>query len=152
MENLSNLPKSTSRPNKRIGRGQGSGKGKTAGRGTKGQKARGKIKNYFEGGQLPLIKRLPFKRGKNKNKPMGFKPLIVNIKALNFLSQNTEVTLDALIKFNIVNKEDGEKYGIKILGDGEVNKPLIIKLPISHKAQKKIEKAGGKVEWTKSKE
>ena len=65
---LENLTKVTDRKKKRLGQGHGSGRGKTGGRGTKGQKARGKVSLTFEGGALPLIKRLPFHRGKGKNK------------------------------------------------------------------------------------
>lgn len=151
MANLSNLKKTTIRPKKRLGRGQGSGKGKTSGRGTKGQKARENIKQTFEGGQLPLIKRLPFVRGRNKNRPVDFRPLIVNIKNLNIFPENSEITIESLVKLNIIRKDDAAKFGVKILGDGKIEKPLLIKLPISHKAQTKVEKAGGKVEWTKSK-
>ena len=151
MANLSNLPKTTIRPKKRLGRGQGSGKGKTSTRGTKGQKARGKIKQTFEGGQLPLIKRLPFIRGRNKNRPLNFRPLVINIKILNIFPENSEITIESLIKNNIVKSMDAKKFGVKILGDGKLEKPLIIKLPISNRAKAKIEAAGGKVEWTKSK-
>lgn len=151
LSSLSDLAKTTAKSKKRLGRGQGSGKGKTATRGTKGQKARGKIKQTFEGGQLPLIKRLPFTRGRNKNRPLNFRPLIVNLKNLNLFPEKSEITIESLIKHNIVKSDDAKKFGVKILGDGKLEKPLIIKLPISHKAQAKIEKAGGKVEWTKSK-
>jgi large subunit ribosomal protein L15 len=151
MSELNKLPKTTKRTKKRLGRGQGSGKGKTGGRGTKGQKARGDIKITFEGGQLPLIKRLPFLRGKNKNKPIKFSPLVINLKNLNILPQNSIVTVETLIKNKIVRKDDAEKFGVKILGDGKLEKPLTIKMPISLKARKKVESYGGKVEWTKSK-
>ena len=79
---LESLPKITQKRRKRLGRGFGSGKGKTAGRGTKGQKAREKVKFGFEGGQLPLTKRLPLRRGKGRNKPLKPAPLIVNLKYL----------------------------------------------------------------------
>lgn len=146
---LNNLPKITRRTKKRIGRGQGSGKGKTGGRGTKGQKARENIKITFEGGQLPLTKRLPFIRGKNRNKSLKFSPLIVNLKELNSFPQNSEITIETLVKNFVVNEKDAKKYGVKILGDGKIEKPLIIKIPISNNARKKIETSGGKVEWTK---
>ena len=147
---LNKLSKTTKRKLKRIGRGQGSGKGKTGGRGTKGQKARGTIKITFEGGQLPLTKRMPFIRGKGHNNPLELRPLVVNLKLLNLLPENTVVTVESLIKNKIVNKNDAEKFGVKILGDGKLEKPLIIKMPISNSARKKVEINGGKVEWTKS--
>lgn len=143
---LSSLPKITKKSKKRLGRGYGSGKAKTAGRGTKGQKAREKIKFGFEGGQLPLIKRLPVRRGRDRFKPLSKKPLVLNIKYLNLLPQGTVVDLDTLIKYKMVKEDEARKFGVKILGDGEINKPLIIKLPCSHRALEKIKKAGGKVE------
>lgn len=143
---LDQLPKTTTKPKRRLGRGYGSGRGKTAGRGTKGQKARGKVKLGFEGGQLPLIRRLPLRRGKGRNKPLGKKPIVINIKYLDLLPQNSIVNKESLVDFGLVKKEEVEKYGVKILGDGELKKPLVVKLPCSGGARKKIEKAGGKVE------
>jgi len=148
--NLNKLSKTTKRTKKRIGRGQGSGKGKTGGRGTKGQKARGSIKSTFEGGQLPLTKRLPFLRGKGKNRSLKFSPLVINVKTLNLMPDNSDVTVESLIKNKLVSKNDAEKFGVKILGDGKLEKPLTIKIPISNSARKKVEISGGKVEWTKS--
>ena len=81
--NLSTLPKITESSKKRLGRGYGSGKAKTSGRGTKGQRSKEKIKFGFEGGQLPLIKRLPMRRGKDRFKSLKNKPLVINIKYLN---------------------------------------------------------------------
>lgn len=145
--NLSKLPKTTVKKKKRIGRGYGSGKGgHTVGRGAKGQKVRGKVKIYFEGGQLPLMRRLPMQRGKGKFKSFRKKPLIVNIQYLNFLPENTVVDLKNLIKYKIVDEKEANLYGVKILGEGELKKPLIVKLPVSIPAKKKIEKAGGKTE------
>ncbi|MBI4097562.1 MAG: 50S ribosomal protein L15 [Candidatus Levybacteria bacterium] len=143
---LNNLPKIKRSSKKRLGQGHGSGKVKTAGRGTKGQKARGKIPSYFEGGALPLIKRLPFRRGKGRNKSFRNVPLIVNVKYLNILPKNQVVDINCLIKYRIVKAEDAKQFGVKILGDGEIKQALIIKLPISKSAAKKIEKAGGHVE------
>lgn len=142
---LNELPKITKKPKKRLGRGAGSGRGKTAGRGTKGQKARGKVKLGFEGGQLPLIKRLPLKRGKGRNKSLKPGPIIVNVKYLNILPKNTEVDLETLIKARIVKEDEARSFGVKILGDGELLLPLTVKLPCSGGAKEKIEKAGGKV-------
>ena len=131
---------------KRLGQGYGSGRGKTAGRGTKGQKAKGKISLTFEGGALPLIKRLPFRRGKGKNKVFKKKPMVVNIKILNLLKKDSIVDLQALIKNKIVDEKDAKMYGVKILGEGDLRIPLTVNLPVSKGAANKIKKAGGKVE------
>lgn len=141
---LSNLPKITKRGKKRRGRGTSSGKGKTAGRGTKGQKAREKIKFGYEGGQLPLLKRLPMRRGKGRNISFKKKSLVLNIKYLNLLAPNTVVDIQALVKKGLVAKGE-EKYGVKILGEGSLGKSLTVKLPCSKGAARKIEEAGGKV-------
>lgn len=143
---LNSLLKTTQVKKRRIGKGHGSGRGKTAGRGTKGQKARGKIPIYFEGGAVPLIKRLPFRRGKGKNKSFSKKPIVVNVKALNLLPKNSIVNIETLVKNNLIDERDVKIYGVKILGEGSLNIPLTVKLPISKGAAKKIEKAGGKVE------
>lgn len=133
------------RQSKRVGRGTSSGKGKTSSRGQKGQKARGKVRLGFEGGQTPLFKRLPFRRGKG-NAKISKKPIVVNLKVLNLLPANTKVTLDALIKAGIVEADSARVYGVKILGDGELTNPYTIALPISNKAKVKVEQAGGTVE------
>jgi large subunit ribosomal protein L15 len=143
---LNSLTKIKKNSKKRVGQGHGSGKVKTGGRGTKGQKARNKVPSYFEGGALPLIKRLPFTRGKGRNKSFRNVPLIVNLKHLAVFSKDQVVDLDSLIKNKIVKADDAKEYGVKILGDGEIKQSLIIKLPISKSAAQKIEKAGGRVE------
>lgn len=140
------LPKTTNKKKRRIGLGHGSGRGKTAGRGTKGQKARGTIPLSFEGGALPLIKRLPFRRGKGKNKVFRKKPIAINIKALNLLPKGSVVDEKSLITYHIVDGQDARVYGVKILGDGKLSIPLTVKLPTSKSAAKKITKAGGTVE------
>lgn len=141
------LPKITSKTKKRIGRGPGSGKGKTGGRGTKGQNARVKLPithAHYEGGQRSLIKRLPYKRGKGNSK-ISKKPIIINLSALNLLPKGQEVNLELLIKYQIVEKNDAKIFGVKILGNGDLKNPLTVNLPISTSAAKKIEKAGGKI-------
>lgn len=143
---LSNLTKIKTKGKRRLGQGHGSGRVKTSGRGTKGQKARGKIPVQFEGGAVPLIKRLPLRRGKGRNKVFKQKPIIVNVKALNLLEKNTVVDIKSLVENRIVNSKEAESYGVKILGDGELNIPLVIKVPASKGAIAKIEKAGGKVD------
>lgn len=141
---LSTLPKIVERSKKRLGRGHGSGKVKTSGRGTKGQKARENIKLTFAGSSLQAswLKRLPLMRGKGKNKSFAKKPTVVNLKYLNSFKPNSDVTLESLKKAGIIDKRVTD---VKILGDGELKVPLVIKLPCSKSALKKIEKAGGKV-------
>ena len=143
---LSKLQKITDKRLKRVGRGHGSGRSKTSGRGTKGQKARRDIPLHFEGGALPLIKRLPFLKGKGKNFKISTKPLVINIKYLNLLPKDSIVNLDSLVKYKIVKEDDAKRYGVKILGDGELSHPLTIKLPISKSAAKKVIKAKGIIE------
>jgi len=144
--NLNSLDKITTKSKKRLGQGHGSGRVKTSGRGTKGQNARSKRSLSFEGGALPLIKRLPFRRGKGKNKLFKKKPIVINVKFLSLLKQGIVVDLKAIISNNIVNEQEAKEYGVKILGDGTIKNSLIIKLPISKHAAEKIQKAGGKVE------
>lgn len=141
---LNKLPKSTTSSKKRLGRGYGSGKGgHTSSRGSKGQRARNKIKIWFEGGQLPLTKRLPFNRGKGRFRTIKNNPLIVNLKHLNLLPKNSKVTSDTLVKHKIINAKDAQKYTIKILGNSKLEKPLTVLLPTSKSAATAIKKAGG---------
>lgn len=142
---LHQLPKIVEKDKKRLGRGHGSGRVKTSGRGTKGQKARGKIKLTFEGGALPIIKRLPFLRGKSRNKSFKKRPITINVKILNLLPKNSMVDLETLITYKIVDRIGANIYGVKILGDGDLKIPLTIKLKTSKGAKRKIEKAGGKI-------
>lgn len=143
---LSSLTRTTKTRQKRLGRGHGSGRGKTAGRGTKGQNAKGLRPLSFEGGALPLIKRLPFLRGKGKNKSFGNKPIAVNVKVLNLLKKGTVVDIQSLIENKIVDADYAKKNGVKILGDGDLKVSLVVKLPVSKGAAKKILAAGGRVE------
>ncbi len=142
---LNTLPKTVIKKKKRVGRGHGSGRVKTSGRGTKGQKARGSIKPMFEGGQLPLTKRLPFNRGKRRNNPLAKNPLVINVKRLNQLPSGTVITNETLIKYGILAK-NCQNEPVKILGEGELKVALTVKLPTSRGAKAKIEKAGGKIE------
>jgi len=145
---LSKLPKTTTRKKKRLGRGYGSGKGgHTVGRGAKGLKARGKVALTFDGTKFKksFLKRLPLQRGKGKFKSLKPGPVVVNLKYLNLLSKSSEVNLKTLVKHGIVDAKEAKKYGVKILGDGELRVSLKVKLPCSKGAAKKIEKAGGKV-------
>jgi len=143
---LSSLTKITKTRKKRLGQGHGSGRGKTAGRGTKGQKARRNIPLTFEGGALTLIKRLPFMKGKGKNKSFKNGPIVVNVKVLNLLKKDTIVDVESLIENKIVDSDYAKKYGVKILGDGKLAVSLTVKLPVSKGAAKKILAAGGKIE------
>ncbi|GAB6085479.1 50S ribosomal protein L15 [Alkaliphilus crotonatoxidans] len=132
------------RGTKRKGRGTGSGLGKTAGRGANGQNARsgGGVRVGFEGGQMPLIRRIP-KRGFTNVFKKQFNT--VNVDALNIFDNGTEVTIDLLKEKGIVKKI--EKDGLKILGDGNLEKSITIKAQKFTKAAvEKIEAAGGKAE------
>lgn len=144
--NLGNLEKITTKKKRRLGQGHGSGRGKTSGRGTKGQKARGNVPLDFEGGALPLIKRLPFLRGKGKHKVFKKKPVVLNVGLLNTLPNNSVVDLDSLAKLKFVDKALTLRNGIKILGDGDLIIALTVKVPVSKEARVKIEKAGGVVD------
>lgn len=129
---------------KRVGRGLGSGHGTYSGRGIKGQLARSgnKIRPGFEGGQLPLIKRLPSKRGFVNIFKKSYH--IVNVESLNKLEQEGEVTSETLLKSNLI--PDLNKP-VKVLGQGLLNKPLIVKVArFSKSAIEKITSAGGKAE------
>ena len=129
--------------NKRKGRGTGTGNGKTAGRGHKGQKARsgGKLRIGFEGGQMPLARRIP-KRGFNN---IFAKPLTaINVAVLNRFEDGAVVDAAVLIEKGILH--DCE-YGLKVLGNGNVTKKVTVKAAaFSESAKEKIEKAGGKAE------
>ena len=128
---------------KRKGRGCGTGNGKTAGRGHKGQKARsgGKIRIGFEGGQMPLARRIP-KRGFNN---IFAKPLTaVNVAALEVFNNGDTVDAAALIEKGILSDC---KYGLKVLSNGKLTKKLTVKAAaFSESAKAKIEQAGGKAE------
>jgi large subunit ribosomal protein L15 len=127
---------------KRVGRGISAGQGKTAGRGTKGQNARsgGGKGPYFEGGQLPLARRLPYKRGFNN--PNIYQP--INVRDLAGFEEGTEVDPVVLTFVGLLKKPDDP---VVILGDGELDVALIVRAHrFSKSAQEKIEAAGGSVE------
>ena len=129
---------------KRVGRGPGSGMGKTSTRGEKGQKARSgvAIKPWFEGGQSPLYRRIP-KRGFN-NKILTVRYDIINLDTLNRFNDGDVVTLELLKEKGIIKKE---LSGLKVLGDGELTKKVIVKANrFSSKAVTKIESVGGTAE------
>ena len=143
IENLSPAPGSKKKP-KRIGRGMGSGHGKTATKGHKGQKARsgGNKGPAFEGGQTPLQRRLP-KRGFT-NRPFKKEYAIVNLDDIARLADIDTVTPEILIKHKIIREL---KDGLKVLGDGNITRPIMIKAhAFSASAVSKITAAGGKSE------
>ena len=137
-------PEGTKQRRKRRGRGIAAGQGKTGGFGTKGNGARsGRGGNiYFEGGQLPLVNRLPIKRGfRNVNR---VEYAVVNVAALNQFEADTVVDANALINSGLVKRVDSL---IKVLGDGEIDRPLTVRVnKFSETAKEKIEAAGGKTE------
>lgn len=146
---LEELPKSKGlkRGKKLIGRGPGSGHGKTSGRGHKGQKARsgGSVRPTFEGGQTPLSKKLPYSRGRGfKNYDFKIAYSVVNVADLELLDKSfTEITKDILIESGLIRQNANL---IKILGDGELTRPLTINAhTFSASAKKKIEDIGGSI-------
>ncbi len=142
---LSELPKTIERSKKRLGRGTGSGKGKTGGRGSKGQKARGKIPAAFIGGSLPLYKKLPFVRGWG-NKKADPTPVVISLEDLNKFKTNSTVSIETLVEAGLVSGRGKLKRGVKVLNKGELNvKGLVVEIPVSAKVKEKIETAGGKV-------
>jgi large subunit ribosomal protein L15 len=129
---------------KRVGRGDGSGHGSYSGRGCKGQKSRagGGVRLGFEGGQLPLIKRLPRKRGFFNIFKVEYS--IVNVGDLKVFSPNAEITLKELLEVGLIKSP---KNPVKVLGEGDIDRPLVVKAnKFSATAEKKIVAAGGKVE------
>ena len=137
------------KPARRVGRGHGSGRGKTAGRGTKGQKARtgGTIHRAFDGGQTRLSKRLPFLRGLgNSNTVFRDNYAIVNVIDLSLFEAGTHVTPDALVTAGLMSNAEGRGL-VKILGEGEIDRALTVRAhKFSESARAKIEAAGGTVE------
>ena len=129
---------------KRVGRGIAAGQGKTAGRGMKGQGARagGGKGPYFEGGQLPLVRRLPFKRGFTNINKIYYKP--INVGALTVFEAGTEVDPELLEKSGLIKKTSEP---VVVLGDGALEVALTVKAHrFSESARRKIEEAGGSIE------
>lgn len=128
---------------KRVGRGVGSGGGKTAGRGSKGQNARsgGGVRPGYEGGQMPIHRRLPKRGFKNPFKKIF---AVINVQDLNRFAAETVVDEIELVKSGLVK---GARDGIKVLGKGDIQVPLTVKVNgTSESARQKIEAAGGKIE------
>jgi len=147
---LSNLPKSTKTSKKRLGRGYGSGVGgHTVGRGQKGQKTRGTMPLWFEGGQLPIVRRTPFIKGKHRFQVINLQPITVNFDILtSYFEDKAVVDTAALVKtLKISDKE--AKRGFKVIATGKLEKALEINVLASAGAIKAIEKAGGKYTFSK---
>lgn len=137
-------PEGTKRPRKRKGRGIAAGQGKTAGYGTKGQSARsGRGGNlYFEGGQLPLVRHLPIKRGFRN--PRRIEYAVVNVGALNRFEAGTVIDVATLVVSGLA-RDDGRP--VKVLGNGNLDRALLLRVDAcSEKARTKIEAAGGTFE------
>ena len=142
MSNLQPAAGSVKSDNFRRGRGHGSGNGKTAGKGHKGQKARsGAPRPGFEGGQMPLYRRIPKRGFTNRN---SLEIIAINVSALNRFEDGTEVTPEVLLQEGVISKIAD---GVKILGNGELTKKLTVKVnAYSASAKEKIENAGGTAE------
>ena len=137
--------KNSRTPEKRIGRGIGSGIGKTSGKDHKGQDARsvGGVRPGFEGGQLPLVRKLPIRGFNNYNFQKEY--ATCNVADLEKFEANSVITLELLYQSRVIGKI--KPYGLKILGNGELTKPLTVKAnKFTKSAIEKIEKAGGKAE------
>lgn len=137
---LNRLPKTT-RERKRKGRGISAGQGKTAGRGTKGQKSRsgGNVKPGFEGGQMPLKKRVAKQKG---FKSLSLKTVSINFNHLNLFNDGDRIDLDSLKKKRIITRKIQR---VKVVCSGKLERKLEVCLPVSQKAKEEIEKIGGKV-------
>jgi large subunit ribosomal protein L15 len=137
-------PEGAKKRRKRKGRGIAAGQGKTAGRGTKGQLSRsgGGKGPYFEGGQLPLVRRLPFKRGFNNIFRVDYVP--INLYRLDGFGANEEVSPDTLAEAGLIKSPS---LPVAVLGQGDVDRPLVVRAHrFSASARAKIEEAGGTVE------
>ncbi len=140
-------PQGAHKEKRRVGRGHGSGRMKTAGRGQKGQKARtghGSIPAWFEGGQLRLSRRLPFIKGFTNQFKKDY--AVVNVGQLQVFEPATQVTAEALVASGLL-KNSASKGLLKILGDGDLDRPLTVRAhKFSASARAKIEGAGGTIE------
>lgn len=139
---LHTLPSISQKSQKRLGRGHGSGKVKTAGRGQKGQKARGAIKIGFEGGQVSLIHRLPFLRGKGRNASQQHKVVAIPLSRLLVFKDAETVSLESLKKHGLIEKTDGKA---KLIGNTQLGIKLTVEVPCSKGAAEAVKKAGGSV-------
>lgn len=143
---LSNLPKTNTRSAKRLGQGYGSGKGgHTVGRGQKGQKTRGSIPVWFEGGQLPLIRRTPFIRGKRRFNSLKGETIIITLNTLNKFEDGQTVDAKSAVSVLKLHAARVDKQGLKIVATGKLEKALKIAVPATAAAARAIEAAGGSV-------
>jgi len=144
---MNSLPKVKTNKGKRLGRGYGSGKGgHTSSRGMKGQKSRRKIGILFEGIKMKksLLRRLPLTRGKGKFKASP-KPFVLTLDDLNQFRSGSSVDLNALVDAGFVKISEAT-YGVKVMGEGKLEKKLKVALPVTKSAASKIEAAGGTIE------
>lgn len=142
---LANLPKIVTHLKKRLGRGRGTGVGgHTVGRGQKGQKTRGTMPVWFEGGQLPIVRRTPFIKGKHRFQVIKDQPIAVNFDFLNKFEDKTVVDA-ALLASALKLSEKEAKLGFKIVATGKLSKSLEVKVPVTAGAAKAIEAAGGSI-------
>lgn len=133
--------KGTTRRRLRVGRGRGNGRGKTSGRGHKGARSRSgySIQPGFEGGQMPLFRKLPHRGFNNKNFRKEYQ--IINVGQLDKLTLEGEINKEALLKVGLI---DNDRMPVKVLGNGEISRPLQVRVDaISASAKTKIEAAGG---------
>lgn len=139
---LSKLKKQVNKGTKRVGRGISAGQGKTAGRGTKGQNSRtgGGVRPGFEGGQMPLVQRVPKKRGFTAR---AAKPATVTLKSLSGLKDGDKVTVAFLLKSGILKRK---VKAVKIVGEAKEIKKITVCVPISKGSAKAVIAAGGKIE------
>lgn len=144
---LNQLPSITQPGKKRLGHGYGSGKGgHTSSRGQKGQRSRGVIPVWFEGGQLPQIRRFPFIRGKSRFDALGLQTLAISLSRLNKLKADSRIDLKTLVAHKLISQNDIKTKQVKIVGTGSIKVPLILVLPASKSAESKIIAAGGKID------
>jgi large subunit ribosomal protein L15 len=145
---LDTLTKIVGKRKKALGRGIGSGKGKTSGRGMKGQKARGKVPAANVGAGLILYKKLPYRRGWTRNggtPARSPKPVIITFEHLNNFKPKSKVNIETLVENKLVSAKEAKKRSVKILAKGELKHALEVEIPVSENAKLAIEKAGGSV-------
>ncbi len=145
--NISQLPKIVSRGQKRLGQGHGSGRVKTSGRGTKGQKARhnlGPTRYFYSGGSLAFVKSLPFLRGKDRNFSFQTDKVVIPVDALSIFGAKSTVDMNSLIEKKLIKKSE-MKNRVKIVGGKPLSVALTVKLQVTKTAREAIEKAGGNV-------
>ena len=143
---LNKLPKIVAKSKKRVGIGWGSGKGKYAGRGNKGQKSRESSKAFFEGGQVKLSVSVPMLRGKLRNKSRAKEVLVVNLSDLEkhaLVKDGFEVNVENLVKIGLLNHTKANRSDVKLLSGGEIKKKLKVQIKASKTAIEKVLSQGG---------